>query len=999
MSLRKTLLFAAAAAFVASGVATAQTASPAAGHVTTPKEALGHDIGEDYFLATYSQLASYWKTIAAQSDRAKLVEIGKTAEGRPQYMMIVSSPENLRNLDRYKGVAAKLAKAEGLTPDEAHALARDGKAVVWIDGGLHASEVEPAQALMLATYKALTDNDPEWQRILKDDIILFAQDNPDGQELVANWYMRNPDPTKRLGGVSTVPNPLLETPRLYHKYIGHDNNRDFYMSAQPETTNINRVLFREWFPQIIYNHHQTGPTGAVVFMPPFRDPFNYNYDPLIMTELSEAGAAMHSRLVSEDKPGSTMRSGAAYSTWFNGSLRTISYFHNSIGILTEIIGNPTPMPLPMVPKSQLPHNDLPMPVAPQTWHLSQSIAYSMSMNRSLLDYASRNRERLLFNIYKIGVNSIRRGSEDTWTTTVRDIDNLEAAAKGRPTPPQGGVDPALFQAVLRDPAKRDPRGYVLPADQADFPTAVKFLNTLIKTGVTVQRATGPFTVGGKTYPAGSYVVLAAQAYRPEVLDMFEPQHHPQDFEYPGGPPIRPYDTTGYTLALQMGVKFDRILQGFSGPFQPVPDLIAPPAATVHGGGKAGYLISHRINDNFVVTNRLLKAKLPVYWVDGDAAAGGQDLGRGAVWIPASAKAKAIVDAAARDLGVSAYAVDKAPAGKLIALKAPRIALVDVYGGSMAGGWDRWLLEQYEFPYTVVYPQRLDAGRLHKDFDVVLMPDNLGIASHGDKGARRGPSQPKAENIPAEFRAVARDDHRRQDRPAAGGLPEGGWLDPGDRRLHRRLDDAEASGQRSADRAGQRQAGAAAQHQVLHPGFDPGGAGRSDPSAQFRRRGDRPDVLQFQPGVQRRGRRPRGDAGGDLQGARSADQRLGARPEAPGWDGRDRRRLRRLGARLPDGAGGQPARPVAGDVQVPVQRPLLRSLAGREPGLLRLTLGSGEALRFRPGQGDLKNAVRRCLRLLHLRTITLRDRKVRQRLLDAGYASAQHSPHRIFPSEA
>jgi hypothetical protein len=748
VTMRKTLLFAAAAALVLAGSAAAQPA----GHVTTPKEALGHEIGEDYFLATYSQLASYWKTLAAQSDRARLVEIGKTAEGRPQYMMIVSSPENLKNLDKYRSIAARLAKAKGLTPDQAHALAKEGKSVVWIDGGLHAAEVEPAQALMLAVYKALTDNDPEWMRILNDDIILFAQDNPDGQELVANWYMRNPDPTKRVGGVSTVPDALAATPQLYHHYIGHDNNRDFYMSAQPETTNINRVLFREWYPQIIYNHHQTGPTGAVVFMPPFRDPFNYNYDPLIMTELSEAGAAMHSRLVAEEKPGSTMRSGANYSTWFNGSLRTISYFHNAIGILTEIIGNPTPMPLPMVPKSQLPHNDLPMPVAPQTWHLKQSIDYSMSMNRSLLDYASRNRERLLFNIYKMGADSIQRGSEDSWTVTAKDIDALEAAAKGKPVPPQGGVDPKLFQSVLRDPAKRDARAYVIPADQADFPTAVKFLNALIKTGVDVERATAPFSAGGKTYPAGSYVVLAAQAYRPHVLDMFEAQHHPQDFEYPGGPPVRPYDTTGYTLAYQMGVRFDRVLEDVKGPFQPVPDLIAPPAAKVAGAGKAGYLVSHELNDSFVLTNRLLRAKLPVYWVDGQASAEGHDLGRGAIWIPASPRAKAIVETAAASLGVPAYAVDRAPAGKLTALKAPRIALVDVYGGSMSSGWDRWLLEQFEFPYQVVYPQRLDAGGLRKAFDVILMPDSLGVPSHGRKFARRGPGQPKAEDIPAEYRS-------------------------------------------------------------------------------------------------------------------------------------------------------------------------------------------------------------------------------------------------------
>ncbi|HEX7943472.1 MAG TPA: M14 metallopeptidase family protein [Phenylobacterium sp.] len=748
----KSLLFAAAALLVLqAGAAQAQ-----GGHITTPKEALGHELGEDYFLASYSQLESYWKTLASQSDRAKLVEIGKTAEGRPQYMMIVSSPENMRQLDKYRDISRRLAKAEGLTPDQAHALAKEGKTVVWIDGGLHAAEVEPAQALMLAVYKALSDNDPEWMRLLDDNIILFVQDNPDGQDLLANWYMRNPDPTKRVGGVSTVPNALAGTPQLYHHYIGHDNNRDFYMSSQPESTNINRVAFREWFPQIIYNHHQTGPRGAVVFMPPFRDPFNYAYDPLIMTELSEAGAAMHSRLVAEDKPGSTMRSGAAYSTWFNGSLRTISYFHNAIGILTEIIGNPTPMPVPLVARSQLPRNDIPMPVAPQTWHLSQSIAYSMSMNRSLLDYASRNRERLLFNIYKMGADQIAAGSRDSWTTTSQDIERLEAAAKGKTAPPEGGIDAGLYQTVLRDPARRDPRGYVISPDQPDFPTAVKFLNTLIKTGVTVQKATAAFDAGGKHYPAGSYVVPTAQAYRPHVLDMFEPQHHPQDFEYPGGPPIRPYDTTGYTLAVQMGVKFDRLLEGFSGPFTPVNDLIAPTPVPVAGTAKAGWLISHQINDGFIVTNRLAKAKAPVFWVDGPTTVAGQDLGRGAIWIPAGPKAKAIVERAAAELGVTAYGVDKAPAGKLIAVKTPRIALVDVYGGSMPSGWSRWLFEQFEFPFTVVYPGRLDAGSRKKDFDVVLLPDDVGIDPHNRArplrpDQQKPPGQPKAEDIPAQYR--------------------------------------------------------------------------------------------------------------------------------------------------------------------------------------------------------------------------------------------------------
>src|SRR5581483_6907477 len=235
-------------------------------HITTPKEALGFDIGDDYQLANYTKLSAWWRKLATESDRMKLVEIGKTEEGRPQYMAIITSPENQKNLAKYKDISRRLALAEGLSDAEAHALAHEGKAVVWIDGGLHASEVLGAAQLMETVYELLSRNDPETTRILNDVIILCVHANPDGMELVSNWYMRQSDPKKR---------STQNIPRLWQKYIGHDNNRDFYMSNMAESTNMNHVLYHEWFPQIMYNHHQTGPAGAVMFAPPFRDPFNY----------------------------------------------------------------------------------------------------------------------------------------------------------------------------------------------------------------------------------------------------------------------------------------------------------------------------------------------------------------------------------------------------------------------------------------------------------------------------------------------------------------------------------------------------------------------------------------------------------------------------------------------------------------------------------------------------------------------------------------------------
>ncbi|HEX3367675.1 peptidase, partial [Phenylobacterium sp.] len=561
---------------------------------------------------------------------------------------------------------------------------------------------------------------------------------------------------------------LSDLPVLYQRYVGHDNNREYYMSNMPETTAINRAMFKTWFPQIVYNEHQTGPLGEVVFIPPFRNPSNYHFDPLVLSELDGVSAAMHSRLIQEDKPGSGERSAAPYSTWFNGGLRTTGYFHNVVGILTEIIGSPTPMQLPFVPSKQLSNQDELYPVAPQIWHFRQTVEYVKSLNRAVMDYASKNREDLLYNRYLMGKNSITRGSRDNWTVTPKRVAAVVEASKAAGPPPRtrGGdglagngdqssvVDPKLYETVLHDPAERDPRGYILPPDQPDMPTTIKFLNALIKSGIVVDKATAPFTVNGKTYPAGSYVVLCDQAYRPHVLDMFEPQDHPQDFEFPGGPPIKPYDITGYNLSYQMGVKYDRILEGFSGPFQAISEVMAPPPGKVVGGGAAGWILDHRTNNSFTLTNRLQKAKVPVYWVKDSVMADGQSFGPGSVWVPATGAAKAIVGKSVTDLGINAYAMGSAPKGEKIALKAPRIGIVDTYGGLITSGWMQWVVEQFEFPYTLVYGPELDAGNLNAKYDVLLFVDGAipgGTGRYGGGGGGRG--LPKPEEVPEQYRKM------------------------------------------------------------------------------------------------------------------------------------------------------------------------------------------------------------------------------------------------------
>ena len=769
----------------------AATMAKAQGHVTSPKEHFGHNIGDDYWLPNYDQYEAYLKKIAKESNRAKLVDIGKSAEGRTQYLLIISSPENIKLLDHYKDISRRLALAEGLTDEQAHQLANEGKAVVWIDGGLHATEVLGANQLIETQYQLLTKTDPETMRILKDDIVLTVNVNPDGMQLVANWYMKDQDTLQR----------RMDIPRLYEKYAGHDDNRDFYMANLPESQNENKVMYWEWFPQIMYNHHQTGPAGTVMFSPPFRDPFNFNFDPAIVVGIDMVGTAIHNRLTLEHKPGFTMRSGSSYSTWWNGGLRTTAYFHNMIGILTETIGNPTPMRIPFVPAQQLPRADLPYPIDPQVWHFRQSIDYSVSANYAILDIASRRRDEYLYSIYVMARNSIDRGSRDNWTASPRDIAEVDSAiaagngtgggggagaagrggrgggrgaAGGPPVggdlPPGGdapgggggrggGANERLFTEVLRNPARRDARGYIIPANQRDFPTATKFINTLRYNGVTVLRATSDFTVTGKSYPKGSYVVKTAQAFRPHVLDMFEPQDHPNDFAYPGGPPKRPYDNAGWTLAFQMGVQFDRIVDAFDGPFEKVEGIAKPMAGTVaKAAGAAGFVFSHGENDAFTVINRLFKANADVYWLRSPTAANGKTYSAGTFYVTAAPSVTPVIEAAAQELGVSFDAVSARPGPDALKLHSQRVGLYDQYGGSMPSGWTRLELEKFEVPFQLVFPQELDAGNLRAKFDVLVFVDGGIPASGGARGGRGGGGgggggRGGASGVPVEFQRM------------------------------------------------------------------------------------------------------------------------------------------------------------------------------------------------------------------------------------------------------
>ncbi|MEO6214260.1 MAG: peptidase, partial [Vicinamibacterales bacterium] len=381
----------------------------------------------------------------------------------------------------------------------------------------------------------------------------------------------------------------------------------------------------------------------------------------------------------------------------------------------------------------------PYPIAPQEWRFSRSIDYSMSFNRAVIDYAARNREHLLFNIYRMGQRAIERGSGDYWTPSPSRI-NAVGATGGRG---EAGTDTSeATWASLRKPELRDPRAFIIPSDQPDFPTATQFINALREVNVAVQRATRPFTVNGKTYPTDSYVVFTAQAFRPHVMDMFEPQDHPNVIPYPGAPPTPPYDNAGWTLAFQMGVKFDRILEPFSGPFKTVTEWnAAVRPGTVHPAAKAtGYTLSRRSNNAFRAVNRLLAMGESVRRVDDTFLVG------------AGRPTRTRLEHIAAELGVDVQATNVTTIAGAEPVRARRVGLWDQYGGSMPAGWTRWILEQFEFPFSRVFAQELDAGNLNARYDVLIFVDGaIPAVAAGGRGGRGGGPELTAADVPAEYR--------------------------------------------------------------------------------------------------------------------------------------------------------------------------------------------------------------------------------------------------------
>ncbi len=498
----------------------------------TPREHFGYTPGDDYKLAGFSEVSGYFRKLAATSGRIKLEVIGRSAEGRDLLAAFISSEENIKNLDRYREINRRLALGLA-TPSEARQLAAQGKAIVWIDSGLHATEVAPVQHAPHLAYRMLTAEDEETRRI-RENVILIQVPviNPDGLDLVASWYKQN------LG----TQHELAPLTKLYHKYAGHDNNRDWFMLNLVETRHVSRVLFREWFPHVVYNQHQVAPFPARIFVPPYAEPLNPHIPPAVMEGINLIGSAMKERFAREDKPG--VISYVGFDAWWNGGLRSAPAFHNMHGILTETAlyqyATPKVYSEREIPNSfssgipaKQPSVFYQKPWMGGRWALMDAVEYMLTADFAILDLAASRPGHFLMKAWEMARAQI------------------EAGKKGGPF------------AYAVDPAQED-----------DW-TAAEMLKRLHGAGVEVWKAKSPFSANGKSYPAGTYYMPAAQPFRGYLVDLMEPQKYPEIRAGQTGPTKRPYDLAGWTLSYQMGVKVDRIDKPVEIAGDPVESPVSP----------------------------------------------------------------------------------------------------------------------------------------------------------------------------------------------------------------------------------------------------------------------------------------------------------------------------------------------------------------------------------------------------------------------------------------
>ena len=677
--------------------------SPAQGPTSlqTPEQFFGFRIGADNKLARWDRIVDYLRQVDTGSDRIQMRELGKSTNDNPFVVLEISAPETLRNLQRYKQLEKKLYFQGGAPTDaERDEIFAQGKLVIAITCSIHATEIGATQMAVELVHRLATDNSPQVKKILDNVIFLLVPSlNPDGQIMITDWFDKN------LG----TPYETSSIPYLYHPYVGHDNNRDMYMFTQKESQLTAKLLWQDWYPTVWLDEHQMGSNAARIFVMPATDPINPNVHPLIYRWNGILGQSQAAALEAAGKEGIIYNS--TYTNFWQGAMAWSGWWHNQIGLLTEVAsariaapldqqravpgragapaaegrggegrggrggaGGPLPAPTDINPRTEYPR-----PWMGGHWTLRDIVDYELIATMALLDTVADRRETLMRQIYE--VNRL----------------TVEAGAKGGP----GAI--------------------VIPVEtQHDPHEAAHLVEKLQMAGVEVYRAGAPFEADGRKYAAGSFVVPMAQVFARYAKDILEKQTYPEVRRSPTSAPEPPYDVSAWSLGMLLGVEH-AVVSAPVGSAARLEKLTAEPKieGRVTGNG-VRFVFDYRGPDAAKALNALLKQGARATMELGDDRA---------ARVAVTNVTRKQMDDAAAAFGLDARA-ELAPAagGSMLRIRAPRVGMYQPFGGgNMDEGWTRWVLEQYGFAYTSLHNADVRAGALKEKYDAIILPDQASAA--------------------------------------------------------------------------------------------------------------------------------------------------------------------------------------------------------------------------------------------------------------------------------
>ncbi len=644
----------------------------------SPEEFLGFKVGEDYKIANYETIQSYFKHLAENSKMIVYEEIGKTVQKRDMFMAIISSEENIANLEKYRTISRKLADPRKLTDDEAKKLIKEGKIVVLVTCNIHSTEIASSQMSMELAYKLITKTASEKTVKALEDVIfiLMPSINPDGTSMIVDWY-------NKYLSTEYEESPM---PWLYHVYSGHDNNRDWFMFNLPETRNVIEIAYRKWIPQIWLDEHQMGSSGARLFLVPYKDPINPNVHPLIWRWQKVIGGLTSLDLEQQGFTGIIDQ--AMFEGWWQGPASDCGLWHNQIALLSEMASCNIASPIYIDPSEikatpEITTYDIrtnyPNPWRGGWWRLRDIVEYELALTSSLIEIASIFKDEILWDYYFMGKDAVEKGKQG------------------------------------------NPFAYIIPRNQNDPVTVSKMIDVLQFGGVEVHFSDKESKIDNVIYPAESYIIYLAQPYGRYVKDLFEEQFYPDLRKSKKEPPIEPYDVAGWTLPYLMGVKFFQIDKPFEIESRLLDNPEYPEGKVLSFDGQ--YFISKAgPNVNSTLINRLQKKNIPVYWNTQKIQTKDETYPEGSVLFPINSSSKKIVEKLAKELHLKINSITYLDKNILVQLKKVRVGLYKPYTANMDEGWTRLLLENFEFDFVSMENKDFKQKRLKDKFDVIIIPE-------------------------------------------------------------------------------------------------------------------------------------------------------------------------------------------------------------------------------------------------------------------------------------